>query len=144
MGITGLLPLLRPIQRRKHLSELFGLTIAVDGYVWLHRGAYTCAAEIVQKIPTRRYVDYCMSRVRTLKHYGINPYIVFDGGPLPAKLGTEKEREKKMEDARGRPVLTDYSENAPSRGTKFISAHLEISSRTIPRPMSNSSTLITE
>jgi exonuclease 1 len=33
-----------------------------------------------------------MHRVRLLKHYGITPYIVFDGGPLPAKRGTEKER----------------------------------------------------
>jgi exonuclease-1 len=33
-----------------------------------------------------------MYRVRLLKYHGITPIIVFDGGPLPAKKGTEVER----------------------------------------------------
>jgi len=33
-----------------------------------------------------------MKRVRLLRHYGIHPYMVFDGGHLPAKRGTEEER----------------------------------------------------
>ncbi|CEL57970.1 exonuclease 1 [Rhizoctonia solani AG-1 IB] len=36
-----------------------------------------------------------MKQVRMLRHHGITPYIVFDGGPLPAKRGTEKDREEK-------------------------------------------------
>jgi 5'-3' exonuclease len=39
-----------------------------------------------------RYVDYAMHRVRLLKHHSITPYIVFDGGPLPAKKETESLR----------------------------------------------------
>jgi exonuclease-1 len=35
-----------------------------------------------------------MHRVRLLQHHGITPYIVFDGGPLPAKKGTENHRAK--------------------------------------------------
>ena len=44
-----------------------------------------------------------MHRVRLLRHYGIKPYIVFDGGPLPAKKGTERERKQKRDEnlARG-------------------------------------------
>lgn len=95
MGIQGLLPLLKPIQKQKHLSEFAGQTLAVDAYVWLHRGAYACATELVTGKPTRRYVDYCMQRVRLLRHHNILPYLVFDGGPLPAKQGTEKDRERK-------------------------------------------------
>ena len=95
MGIQGLLPLLKPIQKQRHLSELAGQTIAVDGYVWLHRGAYACATELVLNKPTTKYVDFSMHRVRLLKHYNIRLIIVFDGGPLPAKLDTEREREKK-------------------------------------------------
>ena len=98
MGIQGLLPLLKPIHRQRHLSDLSGQTIAVDGYVWLHRGAYACAQELVLGKPTRRYVDFFMARVRLLRHHGIAPYLVFDGGPLPAKLGTENGREKKREE----------------------------------------------
>jgi exonuclease 1 len=36
-----------------------------------------------------------MQRVRLLRHYGIHPYIVFDGGHLPAKRGTEEERRRR-------------------------------------------------
>jgi exonuclease-1 len=39
-----------------------------------------------------------MHRVRLLRHYHIEPYIVFDGGPLPAKKGTECERRQKREE----------------------------------------------
>lgn len=99
MGIQGLLPLLKPIQRHRKVQDYAGQTLAVDAYVWLHRGAYSCASDIVKGKPTRRYVDYCMHRVRFLRHHGIKPYLVFDGGPLPAKEGTEKEREKKRKEA---------------------------------------------
>lgn len=35
-----------------------------------------------------------MYRVRFLRHHGIEPFLVFDGGPLPAKKGTEVSRAK--------------------------------------------------
>jgi exonuclease-1 len=35
-----------------------------------------------------------MHRVRMLRHHGITPYVVFDGGPLPAKRGTEQDRKE--------------------------------------------------
>jgi len=43
--------------------------------------------------PTTRYIAYAMHRIRMLQHYGVKPYVVFDGGPLPSKAGTEAERE---------------------------------------------------
>ncbi|KAH9913905.1 PIN domain-like protein, partial [Amylocystis lapponica] len=95
MGISGLLPLLKDIQVNKHLSEFAGKTVAVDAYVWLHRGTYGCAPELATGRRTTKYVEYAMHRVRLLRHHGIQPYIVFDGGPLPAKKGTESERKKK-------------------------------------------------
>jgi len=45
-----------------------------------------------------RYVEYSMHRVRLLRHHKITPYIVFDGGPLPAKKGTESERKKRRDE----------------------------------------------
>lgn len=98
MGISGLLPLLKPIQTHKHLSEFSGQTIAVDAYVWLHKGAYGCAPELATGKRTTKYVEYAMHRVRLLRHYHIEPYIVFDGGPLPAKKGTEVERKRKRDE----------------------------------------------
>lgn len=47
-----------------------------------------------------------MHRVRLLRHHGITPYIVFDGGPLPAKKGTEESRAAKRAEnlARGKAL----------------------------------------
>lgn len=45
-----------------------------------------------------RYVDYAMHRVRLLQYHNIQPYIVFDGGPLPAKKNTESSRKRRREE----------------------------------------------
>ena len=44
-----------------------------------------------------------MHRVRLLRHYNIQPYVVLDGGPLPAKKRTESERKQRRDEnlARG-------------------------------------------
>jgi exonuclease-1 len=47
-----------------------------------------------------RYVDFAMSRVRMLKHFGITPYLVFDGDYLPSKSKTEKERSARRKESR--------------------------------------------
>ncbi|KAJ7468062.1 PIN domain-like protein [Mycena latifolia] len=95
MGISGLLPALKSISTQKHLSEFAGQTLAVDAYVWLHRGIFTCATELATGKDTHKYVDYAMHRIRLLRHHKIEPYVVFDGGPLPAKKGTEVDRQAK-------------------------------------------------
>lgn len=56
MGISGLLPLLKSIQRQRHLSEFGGQTVAVDAYVWLHRGTYACATELATGKATTKCV----------------------------------------------------------------------------------------
>lgn len=35
-----------------------------------------------------------MHRVRMLKYHGVTPLLVFDGGLLPSKMGTEDSREE--------------------------------------------------
>ncbi|TFK38046.1 PIN domain-like protein [Crucibulum laeve] len=102
MGISGLLPALKSIQVTKRLSEFEGKTLAVDAYVWLHKGVFACATELATGKDTHKYVDYAMHRVRLLRHHKIEPYIVFDGGPLPAKKGTEKERKAKRDESLAR------------------------------------------
>ncbi|KAG9032667.1 Rad2 nuclease [Tulasnella sp. JGI-2019a] len=98
MGIQGLLPLLKSIQVNTHLSEFKGKRFAVDAYVWLHRGAYACAPQLVKGESTTKYVDYIIHRIRMMRHHGVEPYLVFDGGPLPAKRGTETDRAKRREE----------------------------------------------
>ncbi|TFK46822.1 PIN domain-like protein [Heliocybe sulcata] len=99
MGITGLLPILKPIQTQRHLSEFLGQTLAVDAYVWLHRGVYACATDLAMGRKTTKYVEYAMHRIRLLLHHKIQPFVVFDGGPLPAKAPTETSRKKRREDS---------------------------------------------
>ncbi|KAI0165188.1 hypothetical protein GGR52DRAFT_581889 [Hypoxylon sp. FL1284] len=100
MGIQGLLPLLKSIQRPTELKKYSGEIFGVDAYVWLHRGAVSCAIELAQGKPTRKYVDFAMNRVRMAKHFGITPYLVFDGGYLPSKATTEASRRKRREECR--------------------------------------------
>lgn len=56
MGITGLLPLLGSITKTTHLAQFAGLRVAIDAYVWLHRGAYGCSYELCQNTGTHKYV----------------------------------------------------------------------------------------
>ncbi|KAL3662575.1 hypothetical protein V7S43_012428 [Phytophthora oleae] len=94
MGISGLLPVLKSITETKTIDEYKGRTLAIDGYCWLHRAIYSCSQEICLGQETDKYVTYFTDRIRTLLHNGVTPYVVFDGGPLPMKKGTEEERRK--------------------------------------------------
>ncbi|KAI1207573.1 uncharacterized protein F4807DRAFT_171450 [Annulohypoxylon truncatum] len=100
MGIQGLLPLLKSIQKPIELKKYQGETFGVDAYGWLHRGTVSCAAELAQGKPTRKYVDFAMGRVKMLQHFGITPYLVFDGGYLPSKASTEASRERRREESK--------------------------------------------
>lgn len=92
MGISGLLPLLKSIQKPVQLKDYKGQTFAVDAYSWLHKAAYSCATELCLGRPTRRYVDVCLNKIKMMRSFGVEPYIVFDGCPLPMKAGTDGSR----------------------------------------------------
>ncbi|CAL9201774.1 unnamed protein product [Musa hybrid cultivar] len=94
MGIQGLLPLLKSIMAPIHVEELRGQTVAVDAYSWLHKGAFSCATQLCKGLPTSKYIDYCMHRVNLLKHHGVKPILVFDGGILPMKIEQEIKRSR--------------------------------------------------
>ncbi|KAL4452455.1 hypothetical protein ABPG75_008117 [Micractinium tetrahymenae] len=102
MGVSGLLPQLRSITKRSHVSKYRGQKVAVDAYCLLHKGAYTCARELVEGEPTERHVAYCMARVELLLGAGVTPLVVFDGGRLPNKAGEERSRQRSREENRAR------------------------------------------
>lgn len=52
MGITGLLPLLKSVTKQVHVEQLAGESVAIDAYSWLHKGIYTCIADIYHQRPT--------------------------------------------------------------------------------------------
>jgi exonuclease 1 len=107
MGISGLLPVLASITSNVHISELRGKRVAVDAYVWLHRGAYACSMELAQRIPTNKYISYCLHRVRLLQHHGVIPILVFDGAPLPAKRETNRKRGEYVVGRERRHIIHD-------------------------------------
>ena len=47
MGIKGLLPYLSNSQRDVNVSSFRGQTVAIDAYCWLHKGAYSCALQLM-------------------------------------------------------------------------------------------------
>ncbi|KAL8930333.1 MAG: hypothetical protein Q9172_000042 [Xanthocarpia lactea] len=107
MGISGLLPLLKSIHKPCNLKKFAGQTIGVDAYGWLHRGTVACAIDLALGKPTTKYasplrefVDFSMNRVRMLIHFGVTPYLVFDGDYLPSKASTEHGRATKREESK--------------------------------------------
>ena len=48
MGISGLLQQLKSISHPTHVSTYKGHKVAIDGYSWLHKGAYSCSAELCE------------------------------------------------------------------------------------------------
>jgi exonuclease-1 len=95
-----LLPLLKSIHKPTHLRNFAGKTIGIDAYGWLHRGVIACAVELAQGKPTRKHIDYAMNRVRMLIHFGVKPYLVFDGDYLPSKGHTESDRAARRKESR--------------------------------------------
>lgn len=51
---TGLLPLLKSIQKPCNLRKFTGLTVGVDAYGWLHRGTVACAMDLALGKPTTK------------------------------------------------------------------------------------------
>ncbi|KAF4735578.1 Rad2 nuclease, partial [Perkinsus olseni] len=91
----------RPVSQ--DLSEYRDKRIAVDTYVWLHRGlqAGNAAMDVVTGKPTNLHLNYCVRRLEVLLSAGVAEVVlVFDGCPLPAKLGVEDDRKKRREEAR--------------------------------------------
>lgn len=92
MGVPGLLDAFKPASRRVNLTELSGLTLAVDGYGWLHRAAVSSAADLLNKAPTTKFLDYIDRRVTMFNACNISLYFVFDGEDLPLKTRINANR----------------------------------------------------
>lgn len=98
MGVTGLLQALKPVTAEGHVQTYKGQRVAIDGYAWLHRGAYCCARELCLRIQTDRLVRYVRGKMEMLLHFGVIPVLVLDGGRLPSKSQTEVERQRSRDE----------------------------------------------
>ena len=110
---------MKSIQKNTHVKEFTGQTLGVDAYGWLHRGTVSCAIELAEGRPTRKHIDFTLHRVRMLIHFGVKPYMVFDGDYLPSKAHTESLRAAKRKESKrvGLDLL---------RMGKTSQAHLEL------------------
>lgn len=94
------------------MRELARKRVGVDAYGWLHKGVFSCAGKLCNGEDTRRYVDYCMFRVRMLLHFGVIPVMVFDGAALPMKADTHADRQEKRDDALKKGMAAQASGNS--------------------------------
>ncbi|NXE59506.1 EXO1 Exonuclease, partial [Calcarius ornatus] len=97
MGIQGLLQFIKEAAEPSHVKKYKGMTVAVDTYCWLHKGAYACAEKLARGEPTDFYVAFCMKFVHMLLSFGIKPILVFDGCTLPSKKEVEKARRERRQ-----------------------------------------------
>ncbi|CAB4306729.1 unnamed protein product [Prunus armeniaca] len=118
MGIQGLLPLLKSIMVPIHIKDLKGSCVAVDTYSWLHKGALSLQQRAMQRsthlqlASKERHIDYCMHRVNLLRHYGVKPILVFDGGLLPMKLEQENKRGRVRKENLARAIEHESNGNS--------------------------------
>ncbi|KAJ8545371.1 hypothetical protein K7X08_017954 [Anisodus acutangulus] len=94
-----------------NIKDLKGCSVAVDTYSWLHKGALSCSKDLCKGIPTTKHIDYCMHRVNLLRHYGVKPILVFDGGPLPMKNEQENKRGRSRKENLSRAIEHETNGN---------------------------------
>ncbi|KAG5418601.1 EXO1 [Candida metapsilosis] len=100
MGVNGLLQHLKEIQDPCSLERYRGKTLAIDTYGWLHRALVSCAEDLCQGRPTRKYITYIINKIQMLQHFGITPYFVFDGASLTTKQDTNHKRREMRTEAK--------------------------------------------
>ncbi|TXG47756.1 hypothetical protein EZV62_027050 [Acer yangbiense] len=144
MGIQGLLPLLKSIMKPIHIKDLEGCCVAIDTYSWLHKGALSCSTDLCKGLPTSRslspsfslihtqltiyivHIEYCMHRVNLLRHYGVKPVLVFDGGLLPMKIEQENKRARARKENLARAIERESDGNS-SAAYEFYQKAVDIS-----------------
>ena len=72
-----------------------------------------------------RFVDFSLNRVRMLIHFGVTPYLVFDGDYLPSKAATEAERATRRAESR-RVGLELYRHGKPSLAHKELQKAVDV------------------
>ncbi|KAG9392420.1 Exonuclease 1 EXO1 [Carpediemonas membranifera] len=129
MGIKGLLQTFKSItEDHTHISKFAGKRAAIDGYCWLHRFAVACAEDLCQGKPCNAWINGFIGRVRMLQDANITPIIVFDGGPLPSKSGTEEDRAQRRQEALDAAKTMDAAE-AYREYMKAIDVNAEMAAR---------------
>lgn len=106
MGISGLLPLLKPVAMRSdNICSFAGQAVAVDASSWFHKSVYSIADHYVESSGAdRKSVEvsckYMKRRCEELLQFARvrKIYLVLDGQRCPLKVITNDERERKRQE----------------------------------------------
>lgn len=97
MGITGLLPHIKPILTTTNIKIYKNKKIAIDGHSWLYQLSQNIAEDVFYNIPTKKLNNLVLNKINLLRSYNIKPIFVFDGEPLLSKKITNDLRKAKKE-----------------------------------------------
>lgn len=92
MGITGLLPILKPVLKRAKISTLKNKRVGIDGHSWLHQSGPHIAVDLYHQKSTTRHLNVINKKIELLRANKIIPIVVFDGDSLPSKRHTDELR----------------------------------------------------
>ena len=92
MGVVGLLKCLKHLSNSVNVKQYDGCKVGIDISCWLHRGVCSCSKELAEGIETMKYVSFCLKMIHLLMSSGLLPLVVFDGGQLPIKQNTNRNR----------------------------------------------------
>lgn len=116
MGITGLLPLVKPCIQQIGLKRFKNKTIGVDGHSWLYNIGIAIAEELYYNKETDRHLSVLKSKLSEYLNQNIKLIFVFDGDPLPSKLETlEKRTNQKNEIKEKITILLKQGKKAKAR-----------------------------
>lgn len=130
MGVQNLLPILAPVSQRVPLSTFKGKRVAIDGFVWLHRSAFSCSREMCLDPATDRILPYLSAKMRRVMTSGIIPVVVFDGQSLPQKFNTNDKRHQQRA-ANRQTALSLEERGLYNEAIHYYQKAVEITSATV-------------
>ena len=122
MGIQGLLTNIQPALIARHVSHFKGKRVAVDGYMWLHKGVYGCSKDIAMGNENNSWINYCLKFIDMLLSNGLVVVMVFDGANLPSKEATESVRAAKRQKSKDRAIELTTSGDSKGAHSHFTSS----------------------
>ena len=90
-----------------------------------HNEVMVPATLVATAYTARRFVEFSLNRVRMLIHFGVTPYLVFDGDYLPSKAATEAERATRRKESK-RIGLELYKLGKPSQAHKELQKAVDV------------------
>lgn len=91
MGVTGLLQAVGKPTPTK-ISQLGGLSFVIDGHCFLHKVAYASSYALLIEDNIDQIVTRMVVIIESILKHALFVTVVFDGGSLPSKLGTNDQR----------------------------------------------------